>query len=117
MSTAEDSLRLASLYEAELLVELMLRYWQHPHCKDDEYRNSLLESAVDVLQAATEGTQFIESVPPAAMNLVAAVWYVEWNALDGALASDEATREARQAWVDTVRRSIPACFCDPQDLS
>jgi hypothetical protein len=116
MATADDSLKLASLYEAEMLVELMLRFWHHPHGADADYRNSLLESAVEVLKAATEGTQFIENVPPAAMNLVAAVWYVEWNSLDGVSESDGSTRSARQAWVDTVRRSIPACFSDPRDL-
>jgi hypothetical protein len=116
MATADDSLKLAGLYEAELLVELMLRYWNHPHFDDADYRNSLLESAVGVLKAATEGTQFIDAVPPQAMNLVAAVWYVEWNALDESAVSDQSVREARLEWVSVVRRSIPACFCDPEDL-
>lgn len=116
MATVDDSLKLASLYEAELLVELMLRYWSHPHRDDADYRNALLESAVGVLKASAEGTQFIDALPPQAMNLVAAVWYVEWNALDEPAIPDHSVQDARQEWVETVRRSIPACFCDPQDL-
>jgi hypothetical protein len=116
MATADDSLKLASLYEAELLVELMLRYWRHPHRDDADYRNALLESAVGVLKASAEGTQFIDMVPPKAMNLVAAVWYVEWNALDEPAVTDPSVRDERLEWVTAVRRSIPACFCDPQDL-
>lgn len=74
MTTAERSYQLTGLFEAELLVELMLKYWVHPFADDSEYRASLLESATEVLRASTEGTQFHPNLKPEDMNLVAAVW-------------------------------------------
>jgi hypothetical protein len=116
MSTAEESLRYADLFEAELLVELMLRFWKHPLADDEEFRNGLLESAVEALRAAINGDQLLEGLAPSDMNLVAAVWYVEWNSLMNAGEGESEKLHAREQWLDLVRRSIPSCFCDPDDL-
>lgn len=117
MSVARDSLKLTGLFEAEVLVELMLRYWHHPHAADPEFRNNLLETAVEVLTASVQGTQFVEAVPAQSMNLVAAIWYAENNSLDSHDESDDSKRDQRQAWVTAVRQSLPSCFCDPDLLN
>jgi len=50
MAIADESLKYAGLFEAELLLELMLRHWSHPFASDANFRNELLETAVGVLQ-------------------------------------------------------------------
>ena len=47
MSIARASLKLSGLFEAELLLELMLRYWNHPLADDRDFRNNLLENAAE----------------------------------------------------------------------
>ena len=116
MSIAKASLRLSGLFEAELLVELMLRYWKHPWAADSEYRAQLLESATEALRAAAAGQRLIENLPPRYMNLIAALWYVEWNGLSSNKEGRAAERRAREKWLGIVRRSLPACFCDPRLL-
>jgi hypothetical protein len=117
MSTAEESYRFCGLFEAELLLELMLRFWGHPLSDDKEFRKSLIESAAEVLEASVEGMKLMTDVPPDQMNFVAAVWYAEWAGLQAA-ASEIAGRErnAREKWLDLVRRTVPSCFCDQSDL-
>jgi hypothetical protein len=117
MSTAEESWRFCGLFEAELLLELMLRYWRHPLADKKEYRNELIESATEVLEASVGGTRLMEDVPPEQMNFVAAVWYAEWAGLQAA-ASEIAPRErkAREKWLNVLRRAVPSCFCDQNDL-
>jgi hypothetical protein len=106
-------LDLSGLFEAEVLIELMLRYWQHPLAADRDFRNGLLEGASDVLRACVAGQKVMEDLPPKQMNFIAAVWYVEWNALAGGA---EDPQGQRQAWLEAVRKSIPSCFCPPDRL-
>ncbi len=113
MSVAKKCLAFSGLFEAELLVELMLRYWEHPLAADAEFRNSLLESACEVLRSSIAGQRFMEDIPPKHMNFVAAVWYVEWAALN----SGEAEKKGqRRKWLDRVHKAVPSCFCSPDSL-
>jgi hypothetical protein len=106
-------LAFSGLFEAELLIELMLRYWNHPLAADAEFRNHLLESAAEVLRASIAGQQFMEDLPPKHMNFVAAVWYVEWSALH----NGEVERKVqRRKWLDKVHKAVPSCFCPPDGL-
>lgn len=118
MSVAKESLRMTGLFEAELLIELMLRYWQHPLCNDRWFCQQLLENASEALRQSVAGTRFIDTLKPKHMNLVAAAYYAEWSALSTALPSEltEAERKQREDWLAAIRRSIPGCFCDPEEL-
>jgi hypothetical protein len=118
MSIASASLRLAGLYESELLVELMLRYWQHPFADDPEYRNSLLEAAVDALKGAASGQRLFDDIPPGRTNLVAAICYAELITIAGeSFGPDQTSCALRRDWVEKVKRALPSCFCDPDLLS
>lgn len=114
-SVAEKCLEITSLFEAEVLVQLMLWHWRHPSADDKNFVNGLLENASIALRNAAQGEQLIEGVPPRSLNFVAAVWYAEQCALESA---EDATKTAgaRQAWLCGVRRALPSCFCDPSDL-
>jgi hypothetical protein len=116
MSIAEESLHCAGLFEAELLVELMLRFWHHPRADDSDYRNHLLENAVEALRLAVSGQGLLEGIAAADTNLVAAIWYVEWQGLANATETESTDFHARQQWLETVRRALPSCFCDPEEL-
>ncbi|MCI0638028.1 MAG: hypothetical protein L0Y72_21275 [Gemmataceae bacterium] len=111
---AKRCLAFSGLFEAELLIELMLRFWNHPLSDDQDYRNELLENAVEVLRASAKGQRFMEDMPPNKMNFVSAVWYAEWNGLDASL--EKRMRLRRKQWLERIRRSLPSCFCDPKDL-
>lgn len=113
MSVAKRCLAFSGLFEAELLIELMLRYWQHPLAADEEFRNELLERAAGVLRSCVAGQQVMEDLPPRQMNFVAAVWYTEWSAL---ASGAEDAQGQRQAWLESVRKSVPSCFCPPDRL-
>jgi hypothetical protein len=112
---AEVSLDFTGLYESELLTELMLRYWNHPSADDDEFRNTLLETAAEVLRASIAGETFIENVPPEQMNIVSAIWFAEFHRIENDSDVNGHEKIAVQEWLRKVRRSVPACFCD-QDL-
>ena len=114
-SISEKCLEMTSLFEAELLVRLMLRYWKHPLADDEEFANNLLEGASEALRSASKGELLIEGVPPTSLNFVAAVWYAEYCSLETAENSYK-TIEARKDWLNVVRRTLPSCFCDPSDL-
>jgi hypothetical protein len=118
MSIAKESLRMTGLFEAELLIELMLRYWNHPLCNERWFCDQLLENAAEALRQSVAGTQLIEGLKPKHMNLVAAAYYVEWSAVSTMQpAPSTATEmEQRQEWLAAIRRAIPGCFCDPEDL-
>src|SRR5437016_2651301 len=108
MSIASEAYRFCSSFEAELLLELMLRFWRHPLADDKDYRNNVIESAADALRASMDGAQLIDSVPAPHMNFVAAVWYVEWLGVENSwneLCADE--RTLRQDWLTTIRRALP----------
>ena len=89
-SIAEKSLAVCQLFEGELLLELMLRYWQHPLADDSQFRNEMIEAVTMVLQEAVAGSYFIEGISPAKMNFVAALYYAELRSCeDAATAGDE----------------------------
>ena len=114
-SIARKSHRFTGLFEAELLARLMLCKWEHPRADDEEFANDLIEGAAGVLQKCVqENERFLDNVEPSDMNFVAAVWYVEWAAISATPDAD--LNEERQAWLDAVRRALPSCFCDPEDL-
>jgi hypothetical protein len=113
MSVASRCLEFASLFEAELLTELMLRYWQHPLADNREFRTDLLEAATQALQHAADGGQLIDSLSAENTNLVAAIWYAEWAAMRTSEAEDSPELyERRQKWLEDVKRAIPSCFTD-----
>ncbi len=113
---AKTSLNFTGLYESELLVELMLRHWNHPNADDAVFRNDLLEIAAEALRAAVARQQLIEGLPPDQMNLVSAVWFAEWNRISNDPDLSDEERAAVEAWLATVRRSIPGSFCNQQYL-
>jgi hypothetical protein len=106
-------LAMSGLFEAELLTELMLRYWNHPLAGEASFRGDLLETAADVLRASVKGEKFLEDVPSNEMNLVAALWYAEWNSI---VETAEEFSTERKAWLDTVRKAVPSCFCSQNQL-
>lgn len=112
-SIAKRCLAFATLFEAELLTELVLRYWSHPYAEVSSFRNDLLEAAVDVLKASSRGEQLMEDLKPQDMNFVAALWYAEWNSVTAGV--DEKLKERRK-WLETVRRSVPSCFVEKDRL-
>ncbi len=116
MSTAKKSFEFCQLFEAELLLELMLRFWAHPKADDADYRAALLNTTADVLQAAAQGQAFIEGVPPQAMNFVAAVYYAEWTSQEDDKRENGAIDDKRVEWLEKLRHSLPSCFCDPNLL-
>ena len=113
MSIAKRCLAFSGLFEAELLLELMLRYWQHPRASEQEFRNELLEGAADALRACVAGQQLMADLRPKETNFIAAAWYVEWSALESGA---EDPQGLRRAWLERVQRAIPSCFCSPDQL-
>ena len=112
---AEKCLEFTSLFEAELLVRLLLRNWNHPFADDPEFANDLLEGASEALRSAASGMELIEGLPPTSLNFVAAVWYSENCAIESSESKPQIT-EARNEWLFAVRQALPSCFCDPSDL-
>ena len=116
MSAAEESLRFTGLFESELLVELMLRYWKHLRADEREFRNELLEAAAEALRTSVAGQQLFEDVQPQNMNFVAAIWYAEFSGLDDDSDCQQDERVQRQEWLERVQHAVPSCFCDPELL-
>jgi len=116
-SIAERSLQLTGLFEAELLIEFMLREWKHPLAAQQEFRLQLLESAAEVLQAAVEGQWVLEGMEPSHVSLVTAICVAESTTLNSDEVILDEERAARRAWVEVVRRALPSCFCDPDLLN
>jgi hypothetical protein len=100
-------------FEAEVLLELMLRFWKHPHADDPEFRNALLERTAEALRAAVAGHLLIDGLPAAHTNLIAAIWYAERNSLGVGSEDSRAILAARKKWLVKVERALPSCFCDP----
>jgi len=113
---AKTSLNLTGLYESELLVELMLRYWSNPNADDTGFRHGLLEIAAEALRAAVADQKLIEELPPDQMNLVSAVWFAERNRISNDPELGDEERTAVEAWLAIVRRSIPGSSCNQQYL-
>ena len=116
MSIAKGCLDFTGLYEAELLTELLLRFWRHPLAADEEFRRVLLEVATDILQNAVNGNPRLEGLAAENTNFVAALWCAEqitWvDDEDARLASPD----ERIRWREDVRRSVPSCFVNPNLL-
>ncbi len=113
-NTAKRCLAMCPLFEAELLLELMLRTWQHPFSAEASFRQNLLESTTELLMTAAREScteVFIEGLPANQMNFVSAVWYTEWSAVQ----DDPEERSRRKQWLEDIRRALPSCFC-PTDL-
>jgi len=113
-NTAKRCLAICPLFEAELLLELMLRDWKHPFAAEESFRQNLLESATELLMAASDDScteVFIEGMSAYEMNFVSAVWYIEWSAVQ----DDCQVQERRREWLRDIRRSLPSCFC-PTDF-
>jgi hypothetical protein len=117
VSIARQSLRLTGMFEAELLVELMLRIWHHPLATSPDFRNDLLESAAAVLRASLDGERCFIEIDPQNVNLVAAIWYAEVGAIEGNPDISTTERTHRRKWTETLKRSVPSCFCNPDRLS
>jgi hypothetical protein len=116
MSTAKQSLQITGLFESEVLVELMLRYWDHPLADERDYRQALLESAAEALRLSIKGTQLLPNLKPNELNLVAAIWYAESTSLQSDPPDSVAETAAREAWLYRLEKHLPSCFCSPDDL-
>src|SRR6185369_7342524 len=116
-SVAKACLRFTGLFEAELLTELLLRFWNHPLADDPEFRSGLLETAAEVLRMSANGERLFEELHPQKVNFVAAIWYVESVSLAERSDVQPAERELREKWLDTLLTALPSCFCDPELLT
>jgi len=117
MAIVDDALKFCSTFEAEVLLEMMLRYWRHPLAAEADFRNEFLEKSTEVLARAQTGTCFLEDVPCSHMNFVAAIWYVEWAAIEmetKEISEDE--KRIRMEWLNQIRSSLPSCFVDQNKL-
>ena len=115
-SIAKACLQLTGLFEAELLAELILRYWNHPLAQDAGFRSSLLEAAAEALRASINGERLFDDLEPKNVNLVAALWYAESIAVGGEHGSSGPQLELRRKWLDNLLRALPSCFCNPDTL-
>jgi len=114
MSTiAKKSFAMTGLFEAEVLTELLLWRWEHPLRNDREFRRALLEDAATALRQAIDGEALCEEIPAEETNLIAALYFVEWSALQSG--AEDADGSRRQ-WLVKLRRSLPSCFCAQEDL-
>jgi len=113
MSIAKGCLDFTGLYEAELLVELMLRFWKHPMADDKGFRTIVLEQAAESLQQAVMGTACLDELSAENTNFVAAVWCAEQVTWIDEEEGELAKSPARKRWRADVIRSIPSCFVDP----
>jgi hypothetical protein len=116
LSIARRSLLLSGSFEADILVMLLLRNWNHPRSDDEDFRQNMLESAAEILQASLQGESLFEEISPQNVNLIAALCFAEATSLSADPSIGHKERELRQTWIDTIRRSIPSCFCDPELL-
>ena len=105
-NSVERALQLVGSFEAELLLELMLRYWSHPQADDRYFRNGLLETMSEVLLASSRGETFIDGLSPKDMNFVAAAWFIE------STAHADSNGAKRAEWAVKVRQAVPSCFVD-----
>ena len=115
-SVANACLRFTGLFEAELLTELLLRFWHHPLAENADFRSGLLEAAAEVLRASAEGERLFEELDPQNVNFVAAVWHAESVSImePGEMTVPE--RELREKWLDSLLKAVPSCFCNPDLL-
>jgi hypothetical protein len=115
-SIAKACLRFTGLFEAELLLELLLRQWKHPRADDADFRSGLLEAASEILRASIAGDRLVDSLKPRNMNFIAAIWYAESVSIQSPSDVPPDEINARQQWLNAIARSLPSCFCDPNLL-
>lgn len=115
-SIALTSLKFSGIFESELVLELMLRFWNHPFANDRDFREMLLETAVEALRASVGGSMLFEKLSPENVNLVAAIWYAEASFITEPDSSELQYLEMRKAWLQQVQRALPSCFCNPDSL-
>lgn len=115
-SIAKGCLQFTGLFEAELLTELVLRFWEHPLANDRSFRNDLLESASEILRASVAGQRMFEELEPKNVNFVAALWHAEYVGLSTETESSPKEAKARRKWLNAVMHAVPSCFCDPKML-
>ena len=104
--------QITGTFEYELLIELLLRHWQHPLADDEQFRNAIIEDAAVILRESASGVRY-GNLPPNEVNLVFAVCHVE--SLFVANAGEGESRELREKWLSRIRQALPSCF-SPQDL-
>ena len=115
-SIAKACLQLTGLFEAELLTELILRFWNHPLAEDAEFRSALLEAAAEALRSSVSGERLFDDLEPKNVNFVAALWYAESANIGDQSQSTEPQVELRRKWLDALVRALPSCFCNPDAL-
>jgi len=115
-SIAKASLGLTGLFEAELLTELLLRFYEHPLADDADFRASLLEGAAEALRGSVSGQRLFDDLAPANVNVVAALWYAESLAISSTSDPVASEFEGRRKWLEVIPRALPSCFCDPNFL-
>ena len=100
-------------FEFELLIELLLRQWNHPLALNEEYRNDLMEAVAEALNQAGQGKSLTEEMKPNEVNMIFAAWHIETSLV--ANEQDQDLKKQREQWLLSLRRSLPSCFCN-QDL-
>lgn len=116
MSIAELALRFTGAFEAEVLVELLLRHYQHPMADDEGFKNNLLETAATILETSVKGEQYLEGLDPSNMNLIAAVWMAENLSLVEGEDQHNDLHDFRKKWLQDIRHVFPSCFCNQNML-
>ena len=110
-SVVEGAIDFSGLFESEVLIDLLLRCWEHPLADDEDFRNDLLESATQALHYAAAGNSLIDGLPASKTNFIAAIWYSESVALSvNSIEIPNEILEKRKKWLGLIRRSIPSCF-------
>lgn len=119
ITNAQRSLRVCHLFESEVLTWLLLKQWNHPFSEDSDFRSALLETATEVLQAASGNPHqvFIDGLPSGDMNLIAAIWYAEHCTVANQMTFEaDEDPEGRRRWLAAIRHIFPSCFCSQNDL-
>lgn len=114
-NNAGQCLAICPLFEAELLLMLMLEKWGHPLADEETFRADLLEAATELLQVSSDQNckeVFIDGMASQDMNFVSAIWYVEWNSIQ----DTQDNRPERELWLNKVRQTLPSCFCSTENL-
>jgi len=104
--------QITGTFEYELLIELLLRNFNHPLADDTEFRNTIIETVAELLNRASKGETF-GNMQASHTNIVYSVWFVESDYVKRQ--SDPPFKEQRLDWLNKIKRSMPSCFCS-QDL-
>lgn len=115
-SISKACLKFTGLFEAELLTELMLRFWSHPRADDADFRAAILEATAQVLSASADGQKLFDELGSRNVNFVAAMWYAESVSLSQESSVDDSERQQREHWLEAIAKALPSCFCNPDLL-